>query len=135
MSKHYAICENMCLIETYSKDEIDKMIITVKVPYHLPRNSGDEVISVFYPNGFNKDNCIVVGLAYKLSNEGIIKTVPLEINNSTSTKYIPFCDLLSNTMEVGMFITNILSPYGVQYDMDIFVTLQKTNIIDGIIQE
>ena len=134
MAKHYAICENMCLIETYSKDEIDKMIITVKVPYYIPRNIDDEVISVFYPNGFNKDNCIVVGLAYKLSNEEIIKTVPLEINNSTLTKYIPFCNLLSNTMEVGMFITNSLSPF-VEYYMDIFVTLQKTNIIDGIIQE
>lgn len=134
MSKHYAICENMCLIETYSKDEIDKMIITVKVPYNVPRNVGDEVISVFYPNGFNKDNCIVVGLAYKLSNEEIIKTVPLETNNSTLTKYIPFCNLLSNTMEVGMLITNELSPHR-KYYMDIFVTLQKTNIIDGIIQE
>ena len=76
----------------------------------------------------------VISFAMTKNNEEIIKTVPLEINNSTLTKYIPFCNLLSNTMEVGMFLTNNLSPYG-EYYMDIFVTLQKTNIIDGIIQE
>lgn len=74
MAKHYAICENMCLEETYSKNEIDELIsdiveITGKIEVKNT-NTGVKEALLTYPNGFNKDNTCILATYYKTSENG-----------------------------------------------------------------
>ena len=128
--KCYAVGENKCLVETYSKDDQDNLIITVKVP--LGKINGTYATkNVLYPDGFGRDNCAVVGLAYQLNNGDYKRTDRYNINQYY---YHPYCNLGGNYMEVGMVSSDgsATVSYNTFY---VYVTLMKTKTIDGEVIE
>lgn len=44
MAKHYVICENMCLEEAYSKDEIDKKVSNIYTKNQIDKKLKDTLI-------------------------------------------------------------------------------------------
>lgn len=67
--KHYAICEDKCLVETYSKDEIDKKVSNMT----FKKVNGSVAIGDFhpytkidldYPEGFDVSNTRILCANY-----------------------------------------------------------------------
>lgn len=44
MAKHYVVCENMCLQEAYSKDEIDKNLSNIYTKNQIDKKINDTLI-------------------------------------------------------------------------------------------
>lgn len=124
MAKHYAICENMCLEETYSKSEIDKLIsgiveVTGKIEVKNSSTGIKETI-LAYPDGFNKNNTCVLATYYKTSENGSKRFFGdindgIGVNATASDSYILFSlgryadqySIPENTYYVGVVLKKI----------------------------
>lgn len=69
--KHYAICENKCLVETYSKDEIDKKISNIefkKISGSFIIDSSEfydnKILDLNYPTGYDVNNTRILCVNY-----------------------------------------------------------------------
>lgn len=128
--KCYGIGENKCLTEVYSKDDQDNLIVTVKVSFNGIGGTSTQK-DILYPDGFGRDNCYVVGLAYKLQSESYKRTDLYDPYGGA--KYLPFANLGGNTMRVGMAIFQSGMYSSDDDPIDVFVTLAKTKTIDGTV--
>lgn len=65
----YGYCGSKCKHEVYSKQEIDDKFTVAAGNITMTNGSGSTNIS--YPNGFNKDNCVVISAETKYSGNGV----------------------------------------------------------------
>lgn len=70
---HYVICDNKCLEEAYSKQEVDNLVSFIEVTGEIVVTSsgtGVKDVTIPYPEGFNKDNTYVMSEWYRTSATG-----------------------------------------------------------------
>lgn len=130
--KCYGINENKCLIEVYSKEDCNNLIVTVKVSFNGIGGTSTQK-DVLYPDGFGRDNCAVVGLAYKLPSESYKRTNLYDPYGGA--KYFPFANLGGNVMTIGMTVFQSGMYSSDQDPVDVYVTLAKTKTINGVISK
>lgn len=71
MSKHYAICENMCIEETYSKKEIDEKlsnVVILEIDVKGEYGNGREILEPFEAGNINDYYVVSVMIDNKKSN-------------------------------------------------------------------
>ena len=71
MSKHYAICENMCIEETYSKKEIDEKlsnVVILEIDVKGEYGNGREIMEPFEAGNINDYYVVSVMIDTKKSN-------------------------------------------------------------------
>lgn len=64
----YGYCGSKCKHEVYSKQEIDDKFTVVSGSLSMTDGTGSATIS--YPDGFNKDNCVVISAETKYAGHG-----------------------------------------------------------------
>lgn len=60
-SKVFVVCEDMCMEEGMTKEQIENTINKFAVLTGTIKGTGGGSVDVDYPSGFTKDNCIVIG--------------------------------------------------------------------------
>lgn len=130
--KCYVVGENNCLVEAYTKEEIENKDVTLK--FTIEKINGTEASKdILYPDGFHRDNCEVVGLAYKTNNESYKKTS--RYNPYGEYYYIPFADLGPNVIRAGLINSHSSGALLNNQPIEVFVTLRQTKIIDASVLE
>lgn len=76
-SKVYAVCENMCMEETYTKEEIDNIITDVNDTIYQKLNDLMHIVEIsvtdigskqlMYPQGLNQNNTAIMTIMYSPS--------------------------------------------------------------------
>lgn len=73
-NKVYGICENMCMEETMTKEQILSQCVVngniAVVIGSLSMTDGTGSAQMSYPDGFNKDNCVVISAETKYAGHG-----------------------------------------------------------------
>lgn len=79
----YGFCENKCKYEVYTKDEVDSKLEEKSSTSHnhdtkyklqgdfavVSGSIGESDVTVAYPEGFTKDNCVVLSAMMKMTND------------------------------------------------------------------
>ena len=114
--KVYVVCENMCMEEAYTKEQIDEKLANVAViTGTITKPSGTYVSDLTYydyPEGFTNSNCVVVSaMAKPLSTENwtfgegtkFKDSDPIRLNPSVRLGINKVCaSVCSDTEEVGL---------------------------------
>lgn len=115
MSKYYAICENLCIEETYSKKEIDEKlsnVVILEIDVKDEYGNGNEILEPFEAGNINDYYVVSVMIDTKKSNYRLWSNQPFVSSKSGK-----------NLVGIDKFDVK-LSEYGIQikyhFDTQVF---------------
>lgn len=121
MSKHYAICENMCIEETYSKKEIDEKlsnVVILEIDVKDEYGNGKEILEPFEAGNINDYYVVSVMIDNKESNYRLWSNQP-------------FVSSKSGTNLVGIDEFNVkLSEYGIKINYHFDTQVSEVDPVD-----
>lgn len=87
MATKYVRCESHCKYPAYSSDEVDALFYKKDNLAVLTGNTS-EGLTLEYPEGFNKDNCVVVSYMFRMNSWWFTPEDVIDFENQKVTKKI-----------------------------------------------
>lgn len=107
--KTYVVCENMCFEEGYTKKQIDEKyaVLTGTI---VTNTEGKGNFAVDYPEGFNRDNSIVISAAAQYGLGGT-----WSYGNVANNRVTPGVDLISAYILVTVNVSSTFASSEIPY--------------------